>query len=148
MRKLILIVAIALTASAADNPFTGTWKLSAAKSKYSPGPAPQSQTVTITPDNQVTNQVTIEGTDGDGKAVKWSYIAVNGKQAAITGMGANSSVIEKRMRNRVTHSWSMEGKKSTGRGTISEDGKTLNYRIKGTGMDGKPMNNVEVFEKQ
>ena len=33
----------------ATDPRVGTWKLNVAKSKYNPGPAPQSQTLTIEP---------------------------------------------------------------------------------------------------
>jgi hypothetical protein len=51
---LLMLCALALVA--ADNPFVGTWKLNVAKSKFSPGPPPQSQTVTIGADNKVQAQ--------------------------------------------------------------------------------------------
>jgi hypothetical protein len=37
---------------------------------------------------------------------------------------------------------------ATGTLTVSEDGKTLTYRGQGTDAQGKPFNNVQVFEKQ
>jgi len=48
MFALVLMSVLALTAVviAADNN-VGTWKLNLAKSTYSPGPAPKSQTLTI-----------------------------------------------------------------------------------------------------
>ena len=46
------------------NPFTETWKLNIAKSKFTSGPAPQSTTVTMAPDGTFT----MEGIDGGWKA--------------------------------------------------------------------------------
>jgi hypothetical protein len=60
-----LLILCALALAAADDPFVGTWKLNVAKSKFSPGPAPQSQTVTIGADNKVE----VSGTDSEGQAV-------------------------------------------------------------------------------
>ena len=49
-RNLTLtVIAAAMTLSAAD-PFLGTWKMNPAKSKYSPGPAPKSVTISYTQD--------------------------------------------------------------------------------------------------
>jgi hypothetical protein len=54
MKRLFLfatVVALTLTVSgllpAQSNPSIGTWKLNLAKSKYSPGPPPKSQTTKI-----------------------------------------------------------------------------------------------------
>ena len=41
----VLIAAVLATAQSKD-PFVGTWRLNVAKSKYSPGPPPKSQTTT------------------------------------------------------------------------------------------------------
>src|SRR6266850_1928113 len=49
-RNLTLTVMVAaMTLSAAD-PFLGAWKMNPAKSKYNPGPAPKSATMTYTQD--------------------------------------------------------------------------------------------------
>ena len=45
LARLAAILACGATLWAAD-PITGTWKLNPAKSKYSPGPAPTSATIT------------------------------------------------------------------------------------------------------
>jgi hypothetical protein len=44
---VFLVLAAAAAAQSAD-PWIGTWKLNAAKSKYSPGPSPKSSRLTIT----------------------------------------------------------------------------------------------------
>ena len=43
-----------------NDPRIGTWKLNVAKSKYSPGPAPQSLTVKVEPSGQGGEKVTAE----------------------------------------------------------------------------------------
>jgi hypothetical protein len=54
MKRLVLILTIAVLPSivsgislAQSNPFIGTWKLNTVKSRYSPGPGPQSVTRTF-----------------------------------------------------------------------------------------------------
>src|SRR6202790_5348567 len=59
------ILAIASTAFAAD-PAIGTWKLNVAKSTFSPGPAPKSQTRTYVETPQGIT-LTIKTTAADGK---------------------------------------------------------------------------------
>src|SRR5256885_14175104 len=68
MFALVLISVLAFTAVviARDNN-VGTWKLNLAKSKYSPGPAPKSQTMTI------------EAWGGDGLKYAADGVGVDGK---------------------------------------------------------------------
>ena len=54
LAKFVLtLLAMSMVLIAADSPFTGTWKLNVAKSKFSPGPPNKSQTVTIQADGHV-----------------------------------------------------------------------------------------------
>ena len=69
-----LLILCTFALMAASDPFVGTWKLNVAKSKFSPGPPLQSQTVTIGADNKVE----VSGTDGTGQTVTWSYTAAPG----------------------------------------------------------------------
>ncbi|MDQ6677887.1 MAG: hypothetical protein M3Z09_11380 [Acidobacteriota bacterium] len=143
-KMILLALGMSLAVYAAGDPFVGKWNLNVEKSKYHPGPAPKSETVTIGEDHTVK----VNETDANDKPVSWSYGMAEGKTAPITGMGAGSSVIAKQTGNTVAHTWNMNGKTSTGKGVISKDGKTMTYRIKGTGQDGKPMNNVLILEKE
>ena len=52
----------------------GTWKLNVAKSKYSPGPAPQSLTVKVEPSGQG-EKVTAEFVNADGTRTTTQYTA-------------------------------------------------------------------------
>ena len=58
----------------APAPGLGTWKLNVAKSKYSPGPAPKSATVTFSAAGQGVKAV-IDGVGPDGSKVHWEYTA-------------------------------------------------------------------------
>ena len=137
-----LLILCALALAAADDPFVGTWKLNVAKSKFSPGPAPQSQTVTIGADNKVE----VSGVDDKGQTINWSYTATPGT-ATITGM-PDASVVETREGNTVDHTWKIGKGTQKGHGVISKDGKTMIYTLKGTNGDGKKVNDTSVYEKQ
>jgi hypothetical protein len=59
--------------SGADDPFEGTWKLNIEKSKYVPGPGPQSMIVTVKVQGD-TQDVKSEGKMSDGTAVATSFV--------------------------------------------------------------------------
>jgi hypothetical protein len=141
-RLLFALFACVLGAFAADDPFVGAWKLNAAKSKFSPGPAPQSITVTIAQDS-----VTVEETSAQGETAKWSYPTNQSGPATVTGM-PNSTVVETRKGNTVEHSWKFGNSAMTGKGVVSKDGKTMTYSLRGTDEKGQKVSNTEVYEKQ
>jgi hypothetical protein len=129
--------------AAQNDRFIGTWKLNVAKSKFNPGPAPTSVTVTIAPD-----KVNVEEVHPDGKTDSWSYTPSPGSAATITGM-ENASVIEKRVNDHtIEHTWKMGASTMQGKGVLSKDGKKMTYTLTGTTQDGKPLHNVEIYEKQ
>lgn len=145
-RSLLLTVlfasAFALVAQT-DNPFVGKWVLNSAKSKYSPGPAPKSETVTIAEDGNVV----IEGISPQGKPFKWSYNSRSGDTVPIEGM-ENGTVSGKQAGNTVDHVWKTPTGNTTGHGVVSKDGKTMTYTQTGTGAEGHPIHSVVIFEKQ
>ena len=125
-----------------NSPFTGTWKLNVAKSKFSPGPAPKSETVTIAPDGKVS----VEEVTADDKTVNWSFTESD-TAVQIEGM-ENSTVITKRSGNSVDHTWKMGSGTETGHGVVSKNGKTMKYTMTGTNAQGQPVHTVLIFEKQ
>lgn len=129
--------------NAKADPFVGTWKLDAAKSKFNPGPPLKDETVTIAPD-----KVTVDETLADGKTENWSYTPSPGSAATITGL-ENSTVTEKKVNERtIEHSWKMGTSTMQGRGVVSKNGKKMTYTLTGTNQEGKPLHNVLIFEKQ
>jgi hypothetical protein len=77
---------VSLSAQGSD-PRIGTWKLNVAKSKYSPGPAPQSLTVKVEPSGQGGEKVTAEFVNADGTRTTVQYTEANfdGKDYPLTG---------------------------------------------------------------
>jgi hypothetical protein len=131
------------TQTAQNDRFVGTWKLNVAKSKFDPGPPPTSVTVTIAPD-----KVSVEEVHANGKTESWSYTPSPGAPATITGM-ENSSVVEKRVNDRtMEHTWKMGQSTMQGRAVLSKDGKRMTYTLTGTSPEGKPVHNLEVYDKQ
>lgn len=66
---LAAMLAVTAVASAAD-PVVGTWQLNLAKSKFSPGPAPKTDTRTYTE-------------SADGITMTWTSVAADGKEMVV-----------------------------------------------------------------
>jgi len=139
----LLTMAVPVLAQTSNEAWFGTWKLNVAKSKFDPGPAPQSETVTIAPDGKVT----VDDTQPDGTAQSWSYTYSEGTEVPITGM-PNSSVKETRTARTVEHAWKFNGGSYTGKGVMAKNGKSFTYTMDGTDSQGRHEHNVSLYEKQ
>jgi hypothetical protein len=117
-----------------------------AKSKIDPGPGPTSASIVIGEDNKIQYSEEL----ADGKSTNWSVSpTADGTPAPITGMGENSTLVEKRIDARhVEHTWKMGSGTLIGKSVISKSRKTMTYTLSGTNAHGKPVHNVEIFEKQ
>ena len=147
----VLAIDIASLSAQDKDPRVGTWKLNVAKSKYDPGPAPQSQTLTVEAVGKG-EKVTSEVVAADGKKSASTYTAnFDGKDYPLTGslLGADK-VSLKRIDARTTERADKKDGKviQTIKRVVSADGKTMTATAKGTNAEGKPLNNVAVFEKQ
>ena len=154
-----LLAALALftvTAMGADM-LTGTWKLNVAKSKYSPGPAPQGNTVKFTAiDGGI--KLVADGVDSQGKKTHNEYTAkFDGKDNPTKPMldgkanpnAADSVSYKKIDDNTYEATAKLKGKTlNTARHVISKDGKTRTVTTTGTNAQGQKLNDVTVFEKQ
>ena len=140
---------LSASAQAAD-PRIGAWKLNVAKSKYRPGPAPQSQTLKIEPAGKG-EKVTSEIVGADGKTVTAVYTAnYDGKDYPITGNPNSDTVALKRIDKRTTERTDKKGGKVALvlKRVVSADGKTMTVTTKGKNAQGQTVNNTGVFEKQ
>jgi hypothetical protein len=147
---VVLGADIANLSAQASDPRIGTWKLNAAKSKYSPGPAPQSLTVKVEPSGQG-EKVTAEFVNADGTRTTTQYTAnFDGKDYPLTGSRIADTVSLKRIDARTTVRTDKKGGKvaQTLRRVVSQDGKTMTVTTKGTNAEGQAVNNVAVFNKQ
>ena len=159
-RRLTLCVLLALlgvlsagiiTVSAqATDPRIGTWKLNAGKSKYDPGPPPQSLTVKVEPAGQG-EKVTAEFVNMDGTRATTVYTAnFDGKDYPLTGSQNANTVSLKRIDARTTERIDKKDGKVVLNYTrvVSQDGKTMTVTTKGTNAQGQTVSIVAVWEKQ
>ena len=147
---VVLGADIANLSAQTSDPRIGTWKLNVAKSKYSPGPAPQALTVNVEPSGQG-EKVTTEFVNADGTRTTTEYTAnFDGKDYPLTGSQIADTVSLKRSNARTTVRTDKKGGKvaQTLRRVVSKDGKTMTVTTKGTNAQGQAVNNVAVFEKQ
>ncbi len=158
-RKLAVAVVLSLVIGCAtvwaDDVQTGTWKLNVAKSQYKTGAPPQSSTVTITPDGKDGVKVMVNTVNGQGGKLNVEYAAqFDGKEYPRTETGAGAlagqTVSLKRIDDHtVERTAYLKGKKlTTEKWQISRDGKTRTVAQTGVSADGKPVDQVQVFDKQ
>lgn len=147
---VVFAALIAVLSAQAANPRVGSWQLNVAKSKYSPGPAPKSQTLKIEASGEG-EKVTSEITTAAGARTVTQYTAnYDGKDYPLTGSDLSDTVTLKRIDARTSERTDKKGGKvmQTFRRVVSRDGKTMTVTIKGTNAQGQTVSNVVVFEKQ
>jgi hypothetical protein len=143
----------ALTGAAvaqAPAPGLGTWTLNAAKSKFTPGPAPSSLTATFSAAGQGVKAV-IDGVGPDGTRVHWEYTAnFDGKPYPVTGNPDGDMVVAKRIdANTIETAYTLKGKPTTVNTRVySADGKTMTVTSTGLNAQGQKVNNLQVFERK
>lgn len=152
MHKVISSLALFAFAGTllAQNPFVGTWKLDAAKTKYTSGEPAKDTTLVI--EEQGDNlQVTATGTAADGSPLSVKYtVPVKGGagqvQESATYDAVTSKVVSARVRE---NTYSKGGKQVSSRHVVvSKDGKTMMNTMKGMNNLGKLVAGTDVFEKQ
>jgi hypothetical protein len=151
VRNLLVVLSVLGLAGVlyAAGPFTGTWKLDTAKSKFESGPAPKEQTINVQ-ENGDTTDVTVMQTDANGKS-QTTHETHPTKGGPITFLeggptdGSTASVKEiSASARRLT---TMHGGKIVETEQITTTGKTMRIVAKGETSDGKAFTDVEVFEK-
>ncbi len=158
MKHLLTCAAVALLSVtglvAQSNPQIGTWKLNPAKSKYTPGPAPKSQTATVEAAGVGIKNVT-KGVAADGSAIDYGYTAtsLDGKDYPLTGSAPPSGGDTIAVKRVDTYTFTSTIKKAgkpvqTTTVAYSKDGKLRTITTKGTTKSGQPMSSVAVYERQ
>jgi hypothetical protein len=146
-----VVLALAWGAGAqAPKGLEGTWKLNAAKSKFSPGPPPKSMTVVYSLEGTDGMKIVVDLMPADGAAQHWEMSPrYDGKEYPVTGSPAADMISVKAVDDHTGEStFKKDGKvTATNVRKLSADGKTLTITSKGTTADGKPRHDVQVFEK-
>jgi hypothetical protein len=149
------VVVLTMTGlSAQSNPMIGNWKLNLAKSKFTPGPAPKSQSSTIEAAGDGIKNVT-KGVAGDGSVINYGYTAstLDGKDYPLTGTATPSGGDMISVTRVDAYTFESTIKKAgkavqTTRAVYSKDGKLRTLTAKGTDKTGKPTSTVAVWERQ
>jgi hypothetical protein len=139
-----LIVSLASPLLAQSN--MGTWTANISKSTYSPNTPPKSQTLTIS-----ATGVTVDVVAADGSTQHWVYGGTyDGKPVPITGNPNADTATRKRLSATTTETTFTKVGKVTSVNTsvVAADGKTMTITAKGTTAQGKPMLNVQLYEKK
>jgi len=153
VKRILLFVLAAGVLLAQGDPFVGTWKLNTAKSKYSPGPAPQSTTRTYEAQGSGL-KISNEGTAADGSRIAYNFTAnYDGKHNPISGTGvaggADTIALKRINATTVEATTKRAGKvNATTRNVLSKDGKGFTATSKGKDANGKPTSSGGVWEKQ
>jgi hypothetical protein len=147
---VVAVVAVFATPSFAQNP-VGVWKVNLAKSKYSPGPAPKSGTITTTAvaggsfktvnetvpatGAPTKSEVTYKFDGKDNKAIG----NANADMQSYTRVDDRHWTVVSKLKGKVTLTSKIE---------LAADGKSRTTTQTGTDAQGKTVNNVIVYEKQ
>ena len=147
---MIMVLGLSVAALAADNN-VGTWKLNLAKSTYSPGPPPKSQTIKIEAWGVDGVKYAADGVDAEGKPTHSEFQAqYDGKENAFKGNPDADTLAYKRVDpNTVEATTKLKGvAATTAKVTVSKDGKTRTVSQMGKDAKGQTMNTVAVYDKQ
>jgi hypothetical protein len=140
-------------APASKDPFIGVWKLSAEKSKYEAGGAPQSFTRTYEDRGGGTVFMTTDVTIREGSTRAYVVYRRDGKAYPEAAVGAESirmiTVDPIDSRTESIHVI-VNGKTSDTPSTItiSADGMTMTQVVSGKNAKGQPFTNTVVYDKQ
>jgi hypothetical protein len=154
--KLATLMVVSLlwmhsTLAQADDPLHGTWKGDLTKSKFDPGPAPKSITVTFEPAGEGV-KATADVVGADDKATQTRYTGnYDGQDYPLAGSPTGADTVSlKRIDARTTQRIDKKGGKvvMTFTRKVSTDGKTLTVTSKGTNSKGQPVSDVLMLRKQ
>lgn len=149
MLKLIALLLVVTVDLWAADPWVGTWKLNAEKSRFNPGPAPKSRTMIF---EQIADQMkaTIEDISADGTKTSTTSTGKYDGEPFPAGGEGNYTFAVKTVKPNIREMTFMQNGKPlyTGRSVLSKDGKTMTATTEGTNSEGKPFHHVVVYEKQ
>lgn len=155
MRKAVLlavacvVVLYGMAFAQAANPAIGTWKLNAAKSKYTAGVAAKSATTKIEAAGAGV-KVTVDAVGADGTTRHWTFTTnYDGKDSPITGnsqYGDTAAVT--RDGNTTKSTYKSAGKVTTTQtSVVSADGKMRTVTSKGTDAKGGAVDSVVIYDR-
>lgn len=148
MKKLVVGLLFA-TALWAESPFVGTWKLDAAKTKFTSGEPPRDETLVVT-DVGDGAAITATGTTASGRPISMRYtVPSKGGAAEIQEAPCDAMTVTRTGANIADTVCTRRGRQIGTRHTvISDDGKTMSATVEGIDPFGRRVAGVEVYDKQ
>jgi hypothetical protein len=147
----LAIVALPQPSFAQSDPLAGLWQLNLAKSKYTPGPPPKSQTVYIQGEGQ-NRKITVAGINAAGNAVSlvYSEFVEDGKPHPATGNANVDAQAYTRVDAHTINVSRLKEGKTVGTATLvlSPDGKTITFNNNTTQATGRQISDIQVYDKQ
>ena len=152
MLALCLVAAFASVASTQNEPRVGTWELNLAKSTFSPGPPPKSQTLTFQAAGPHWTAL-LQGIDASGRPINpdMSNLAINfdGKDHPTPDPDYETSA----WKRTTAYKYEVIRKKAgkvvlTSINVVSMDGKTMTITTTGVNADAQPVHNVRVYDRR
>src|ERR1700686_1036646 len=143
------ILALGTNAALAADAAVGTGKLNVAKSTFSPGPSPKSQTRSYV-ESAPGLTMTLKTVAGDGKESTSTLTAKDdGKPYPVTGNPDFDMVSVTRVDALTAHSTQTKAGATVGSGirTVSKDGKTLTFAQRGAHAAGGKYDDVSVYDR-
>jgi len=152
MRKAMLLLAIVGLAGSlwAADPDVGTWKLNVAQSKFSPNsPAPKEETLVVAVAGGQ-KELTVTGTAANGSPISAKYtFPLEGGAVKPVLAGYDAAIVTVVSPSDFYATTLKDGKQRLFlQVVISKDGKTKRETIRGKDAQGKPVDELEVFDKQ
>jgi hypothetical protein len=148
MAACFAVAAMAQSDSRPSDSFLGTWRLDLSQSKYSPGPAPKSETrIYARDDTGMTGR--IERHYADGRREVIDYRADSDHDSPVSGTQAYDAVRFRQIDPRTTEAVLSHAGRVFGfaRRSISENGDTLTITFRRT-EPGDMVYNVAVYHKE
>jgi hypothetical protein len=146
---LTVVLCFAAATACFASPFMGTWKLNAAKSKFTAGASKNKSVVYQSAFFQT--KVIVDGTDGKGKPAHNEWTGkFDGQDYAVTGDSMSDMRAYKVVNDHAVDMTSKKGGKVVGTGKIvvAADGKSRTVTTWGKNSKGKNVTNVAVYDKQ
>jgi hypothetical protein len=147
----ILELALSVAHSTPPNdPVLGTWKLNVDESKFTPGPAWQSQ-IRIYKTTPAGVSVSWTGLSARGEKMHVHYTyEYDGRDYPMTGSGSYDTLNAVRIDARTVKSEEKRNGKTVGIAvrTVSPDGKVLTITDEGTNRKGQAFSQLLVFDRQ
>jgi hypothetical protein len=146
----IIALSFAVGVALAADATLGTWKTNVAKSQYSPGPAPKSNTAKFEASGD-NIKVTVDGSDGEGKPVHNEWVGkYDGKDYPVKGDPNTDTRSYKKIDDYTLEVVSKKAGKvtTTSKAVYSRDGKTRTLATTGSDVQGRKVNNTVLYEKQ